>query len=271
MKLKVNNFNLKDTITCGQIFRYEIEEDNSYTVILSDRVINIYQKDDYIYFNSNNLNNLEKVIIDYFDLNYDYETINNNLIKDNPELKEIINYSKGLKIINEPKEEVIISYIISQNNRVSQIKKTLDNISKELGQKVNFNNKEYYLFPSFDKLKTLTVDDFRRLKCGFRDKYLYDFLHSDFDITKLDNLDSKDALNYLVSQKGIGEKVGSCILLFGYHRFDVFPIDTWVKKYMKDEYNITNIKGIREFTKNNYKDYSGLVIQYMFNYKRNKD
>ena len=271
MKLKVNNFNLKDTITCGQIFRYEEGLDNSYTVILSDRVINIYQKDDYIYIDSNKLDNLEEVVINYFDLNYDYKSINNMLITNNPELKDIINYSNGLKMINEPKEEVIISYILSQNNRVPQIKKSLDNIAKEYGEEIIFNSKKYYLFPSLKKMKQASIEDFRRLKCGFRDKYLYDFIHSDFDIDKLETMSSKDALDLLMSMKGIGEKVASCILLFGYHRFDVYPIDTWVKKYMKDEYNIDTVKDIREFSKSRYKEYSGLVIQYMFNYKRNKD
>ena len=271
MKLKVYNFNLKDTITCGQIFRYEEELDNSYTVILSDRVINIKQDKDYIYFTSNKEDNLKEVIINYFDLEYDYDSINDMLLKSNPELKDIINYSKGLKMINEPKLEVIISYILSQNNRVPQIKKSLDNISKEVGEKAIFNNKEYYLFPTIDNLKKLSIEDFRNLKCGFRDKYLYEFIHSDFDIDKISNLTSKEALDILISMKGIGEKVASCILLFGYHRFDVFPIDTWVKKYMKDEYNIDTVKDIREFCKVRYKEYSGLVIQYMFNYKRNKD
>lgn len=271
MKLKVNNFNLKDTITCGQIFRYEELDDNSYDVILSDRVINIYQKDNYIYFDSNKLDNLEEVVINYFDLNYDYESINNMLIKNNPELKDIINYSTGLKMINEPKEEVIISYILSQNNRVPQIKKSLDNIAMEYGEEIIFNSKKYYLFPSLERLKQVTVDDFRRLKCGFRDRYLYEFIQSDFDINKIEKLPSKEALELLISMKGIGEKVASCILLFGYHRFDVYPIDTWVKKYMKDEYNITTIKGIKEFCLERYREYTGLVIQYMFNYKRNKD
>lgn len=271
MKLKVNNFNLKDTITCGQIFRIEEEKDASYTVILSDRVINIYQKDNYIYFDSNKLDNLEEVVINYFDLNYDYDSINNMLLKNNPELKDIINYSKGLKMINEPKLEVIISYILSQNNRVPQIKKSLDNISKEYGEKVIFNNKEYYLFPTINNLKKISIDDFRRLKCGFRDRYLYEFIQSDFNLNKIENLSSKEALDLLISMKGIGEKVASCILLFGYHRFDVYPIDTWVKKYMKDEYNITTIKDIKSFCLDRYKEYTGLVIQYMFNYKRNKD
>ena len=271
MKLKANNFNLKDTITCGQIFRYEELDNNSFDVILSDRVINIYQKDDYVYFDSNKLDNLEEVVINYFDLNYDYESINNMLINNNPELKDIINYSKGLKMINESKEEVIISYILSQNNRVPQIKKSLDNISKEYGEEILFNNRKYYLFPSLEKLRQASVEDFRRLKCGFRDRYLYEFIHSDFDVNKLDKLSSKEALDLLMSMKGIGEKVASCILLFGYHRFDVYPIDTWVKKYMKDEYNITTIRGIKEFCLDRYKEYTGLVIQYMFNYKRNKD
>ena len=270
MKLKVNNFNLKNTITCGQIFRFEEESDNSYTVILSDRVINIKQDKDEIIVDSNKLDNLEEVVKDYFDLNYDYESINNILIKNNPELKEIISFSNGLKMINEPKEEVIISYILSSNNKVSQIKKALDNISNAYGEEVIFNDKKYYLFPKLDKLKNVSISTFRELKAGFRDKYIYDFVHSNFDINKIDAMSSEDSLEYLKNNPGIGDKVASCILLFGFHRFDVFPIDTWVKKYMKEEYNITDVKKIKQFTKDKYKEYSGLVIQYMFNYKRNK-
>ena len=73
-----------------------------------------------------------------------------------------------------------------------------------------------------------------------------------------------------MSYKGIGLKIASCILLFGYKRLDVFPIDTWVKKYMKDIYGISDIKKIKDFTKDKYGKYSGLVIQYMFHSKRNK-
>ena len=85
------------------------------------------------------------------------------------------------------------------------------------------------------------------------------------------DLSTEDAISLFESVKGIGLKVASCILLFGFHRFDVYPIDTWVKKYMKDEYNITTVKDIKSFCLERYKEYTGLVIQYMFNYKRNKD
>ena len=82
-------------------------------------------------------------------------------------------------------------------------------------------------------------------------------------------MNSDESLKYLMSFKGIGNKVASCILLFAYQKFDVYPIDTWVKKFMKDEYGIIGEDKIKEYTKKTYKEYSGLAIQYMFNYKRN--
>ena len=82
-------------------------------------------------------------------------------------------------------------------------------------------------------------------------------------------MSSDDALKYLMSYKGIGEKVASCILLFGYHRFDVFPIDTWVKKYMKDKYNLNKVSDIRKFMFDKYSSDCGLVIQYIFHFSRN--
>ena len=80
-----------------------------------------------------------------------------------------------------------------------------------------------------------------------------------------------EALDYLKSYKGIGLKVASCILLFAYKKYDVFPIDTWVKKYMKDEYNIEGEENIKKFSLEKYGKYSGLAIQYMFNSKRNME
>ena len=275
MKIKVNNFNLKDTVTCGQIFRFEEEKDNSYTIILSDRVINIKLVGNELVVKSSDENNLEKVIRNYFDLYYDYEMINKELLKIDSSNKSIIDSCKGLKMINEPIFETIISYIISSNNRVPQIKKALDNISKTYGKKVVFNNKEYYLFPSLEEISNCDINTLRNCKVGFRDKYIYEFINkvknNEFDINRIIEMNSEDALEYLKTLNGVGDKVASCILLFGYHRFDVFPIDTWVKKYMKDKYNIEGVNKIQDFVYKKYRDYSGIVIQYMFHYKRNKN
>ena len=274
MNIKVDNFNLKDTVTCGQIFRFTEEEDLSYTVVLSDRVVNLKLEDDTLIVDSNNMENIEKVIKDYFDLDFDYDTLNTKLIEIDSDNKIIIDACKGLKMINEPKVEVIISYILSSNNRVPQIRKALDNISERYGEKVIFRDKEYYLFPTVEKLKKVSIEEYRDCKAGFRDKYIYEMINKidsgDFDINIIDNMDSIEAMEYLMKNNGIGEKVASCILLFGYHRFDVFPIDTWVKKYMKEKYNLEKVPEIRNFMKEKYDKNSGLIIQYIFNYSRNK-
>ena len=275
MYIKVEDFNLRDTVTCGQIFRFEEQEDSSFNIILSDRIINIKQEQDNLIVTSNNMDNLEKIVRDYFDLDYDYNAINKKLIDIDKNNIDIINSCTGLKMINEPRFEVIISYILSSNNRVPQIKSALDNISKEYGKKIIFNRKEYYLFPSVEELSKCDLKKLRECKTGFRDKYIYEFVNKvkskEFDIDLVDSMNSTDAINYLKTLNGIGDKVASCILLFGYHRFDVFPIDTWVKKYMKDKYDIEGIENIRNFTYNKYKELSGIAIQYMFHYKRNKN
>lgn len=273
IKIKNVNIDLKSTIECGQIFRYEKNIDGTYTIILKDRVVNIKKENNDLIIKSNNEENLNEIITEYFDLDRDYNQINKFLIEKDNSIKDIIDSLDGFKIIKQPRLECIISYILSSNNGVPQIKNSLDLISEEYGQKVIFDEKEYYLFPSIDKLKDVKIEDYRKLKTGFRDKYIYEIVQNiynkNFLIDEIDKMDSTSAMEYLMKNKGIGEKVSSCILLFSYSRLDVFPIDTWVKKYMKDKYNIEGIDNIKKFSYEKYKDYSALVIQYMFHYKRN--
>ena len=272
LKIK-NNFDLKSTITCGQIFRYE-ELYDGYIVILDDRVIKITSDKDYIYIKSNNESNLKEIVEDYFDLKRDYAKIIDDISKLDKTIEPALKFSEGLKMIHQSPLITIIEYVISQNNRVPSIKKSLNLISEKFGEKIEFEGKYYYLFPSINDLASLTIENYRECKAGFRDKYLYEIVKSiknnELDIKVIYKMNSDDALKYLTSFKGIGNKVASCILLFAYQKFDVYPIDTWVKKFMLDEYRIEGEKNIKEYTKKTYKEYSGLAIQYMFNYKRNK-
>lgn len=272
LKIK-NDFDIKNTITCGQIFRYN-EIDNGYIIILKDRVISLKIDDDYITVESNNEDNLTQIIYDYFDLNRDYLKIEKEIIKKDKKLKDALKFSRGLKMIHQDPFETIISYVISQNNRVPSIAKSLNLIAEAYGKKITFKGKEYYLFPNYNDLKKVTQQEYRNCKVGFRDKYLYEIVQNindnKLDMNSIYNMSSEESLNYLMSFKGIGNKVASCILLFAYQKFDVYPIDTWVKKFMSEDYNIEGEKNIKEFTLNTYKEYSGLAIQYMFNYKRNK-
>lgn len=268
-----NELDLENTLTCGQIFRYQQEIDNSFTVVISDRVINLKYDNYKLYVKSNKLDNLENVIREYLDLDRDYKSIMDKIRVMDSTLAKYLDNSLGLKMIKQDKLECIISYIISQNNSVRNIQMSLNMLSEAYGEKVEFLNKEYYLFPKLDRLASLSLENFRKCKVGFRDKYLVGIIESinngSFDLNMIDTLNTEEALQYLINFKGIGMKVASCILLFSYQRFDVYPVDTWVKKFMEDNYNIVGEKNIREYCKKTYGEYSGLAIQYMFNSKRN--
>lgn len=270
----IKNFNLHDTVTCGQIFRYFEEEDNSYTIVLLDRVINVKYNNNTLYVDSNNYLNLEEVVLKYFDLGRDYNKINKILLKEDKEIKEVIDFCLGLKMINSYPFETIISYIISANNSVPSIRKSVDMISMEYGKKVIFRNKEYYLFPTPEELKDVPIDFYRECKVGFRDKYIYNIVklinEEPAYLEILKEKETLEAFNILLKENGIGPKVASCILLFAYQKLDVFPVDTWVKKIMLDKYNIKGEANIRKQAKEIYGDYSGIAIQYMFHYSRNK-
>lgn len=275
IKIKIKRpFKLNDTITCGQIFRFFKQEDESFDIILKDRVINVYMKDDCLYVSSNDENNLERIVKDYFDLDNDYALMNNYLRKSDKKIIPAVDFSDGLMMIKQDPFETIIEYIISANNGVSQISNALNNIALRYGKKILFNNKEYYLFPTYKDLKDISVNDLRECKVGFRDKYLKAMIdklnNNEINLDEFYNLDTKEALDKLMENMGIGPKVASCILLFAYQKYDVFPIDTWVKKIMKKEYNIVGENNIRKFAKEVYGKYSAIAIQYLFNYSRNK-
>lgn len=269
----INNLDLDNTICCGQIFRYEKLEDNSYIVILKDRVVKLKYIDNKLYIDSNNMDNIENVIREYLDLDRDYISIIENIKKCDDVLGKYLDKSIGLKMIKQDPIECIVSYIISQNNSVRNIKNSLDLISYKFGDKVMFLDKEYYLFPSIDKLSKISLEEFRECKVGFRDRYLVDIIsdivENRLNVNYIFEMNSEDSLRYLMSFRGIGMKVASCILLFAYQKYDVYPIDTWVKKYMDTNYGFEDEKKIKEFCKEKYGKYSGLAIQYMFNGMRN--
>lgn len=274
IKIKiVKPFKLNDTVTCGQIFRFFPLEDGSYDIILKDRVINVYMDDKYLCVSSNDDNNLERVVRDYFDLDNDYDAMNDFLINSDSKLINAVEFSRGLMMIKQDPFETIMEYIISANNGVPQITSALNNIAKKYGKKVEFNNKEYYLFPQYKDLKDVTIEEFRECKVGFRDKYLKAMIdklnNNEIDLDEFYNLNTKEALDKFMQNVGIGPKVASCILLFAYQKYDVFPIDTWVKKVMKNDYEIEGERNIREFATKTYGKYSGIAIQYLFNYGRN--
>ena len=236
-----DSFNLVHIFECGQCFRWNIEEDGSYTGVIKDGVINVKQIGKDFAFIGNVTGNLEDIVKDYFDLNTDYTKIKDTLSKIDVYLKESIEFGEGIRILNQDLWECIISFIISANNNIPRIKKIIDRISEKYGKKVEFRGKDYYLFPSVDELSNASIEDLRNLGLGFRDKRVYKTtkMIKEKEVS-LERLKENDSLEYIETEllklDGVGEKVANCIMLFSLKRYDVFPIDVWVRRVMKDLY-----------------------------------
>lgn len=269
MKIEVSDINIREILLSGACFRVIEEKDGSFTNIIGDRIINIRQDGNVLLVRCNNYDNLKEILYDYFDLNRDYNKINLELSCDLI-MKKIVKSCCNYRILNQDSFEMCISYIISQNNNVKRISNSIEKLCFKYGKKVLFENKEYYLFPKYDDLKNITISELKELGVGFRDKYIRDFLDKFNGLKDINSLDTNGALTELMNVKGIGIKVASCILLFGYKRLNVFPIDTWVKQFISEHYGIKNDqKTIMNFAREKFGQYSGLAIQYMYHYERN--
>lgn len=273
IKIKVNCFNLKATLECGQCFRWNMINENEYIGVIQDRVIKIKQENDFIYVSSNNMYDLENVVRNYFDLDRDYKSIEKEIVKIDEHIKEAVSNSSGLRNLNQPFFECLISYIISANNNISRISRSVNAISKEYGEKVIFEGNEYYLFPTANELKNVSVDDYRKLGVGFRDRYIKDtvskVLNCDFNINNVDKLSTEALRKELMKLKGVGQKVADCIMLFSCSRREVFPIDVWVERimsilYFKNNSGFIKKKDILLYADKNFGENAGIIQQHLF-------
>ena len=270
LKIEVNYFNLKYTLECGQCFRWT-KEDEYYIGIIKDRVIKIKQEDSHLYILSNKEEDLEKVVKEYFELSKDYESIENRISKVDEYVKKAVSNTSGLRNLNQDLFETIISYIISANNNIPRISKSVNEISKRYGKKIIFNEKEYYLFPTPEELKDVTIEEYSECGVGFRDKYIFNTVkeinEGKFNLDEIKELSTELLRDRLLSLMGIGPKVADCILLFSCGRQEVFPVDVWVERVMKKLYfkeaNVSK-KEILKYSIENFGSDAGIIQQHLF-------
>ena len=278
---KQDSFKLKDIFECGQCFRWNKQEDGSYTGVIKYGVINVKQEKNKIIFKGKILDdyNLKNIVEEYFDLNIDYNEIKESLKKIDKYMEESIKFGKGIRILNQDFWETIISFIISANNNIPRIKKIIEKISEKYGKQIQWNNKKYYLFPTVEELSIASVEDLRSLGLGFRDKRIYRttqmIMKKEFDLEKISKIKDTDKLkNELLKLDGVGEKVADCIALFSLHRFDVFPIDVWVRRVINELYIHNEFEEkvkkeeIKKLADDKFKNYKAMAQQYLFYWKR---
>lgn len=203
----------------------------------------------------------------YFDLNTDYSDIRRTLAASDPNIIPALEYGRGIRILNQDIFETIISFIVSQNNNIPRIKKCIEAICARYGEQLGeYFGEMRYSFPSAEVLAEADVCDLAELKLGYRCEYIVSAARQ-----YLKN-GAPASYDDLISYLGIGPKVANCIMLFGLHKADAFPIDTWVKHIMNDMYGfeINDVKGMSEFAGDRFGSYAGYAQQYLFFFYREK-
>ena len=281
--LNQESFELEDIFECGQCFRWNVEDNGSYTGVVKNSVINVSKNNNEIIFKGifdGNEEGFKDLIRYYFDLDTNYNDIKEKLSNIDEYLKTATKFGSGIRILNQDLWECIISFIISANNNIPRIKKIIERISEKYGNKINFNGKIYFSFPTPERLAQATVNDLRDLGTGFRDIRIYNttnmILTKEVDLEKISKMNSTEEMREeLLKLDGVGPKVADCILLFSsLKRIDVFPIDVWVRRVMNELYihneneEKVNKKEITKLAQDKFLGISGLAQQYLFYRKR---
>lgn len=253
------NFDLAQTLDCGQAFRWS-QNDGVWSGVAGGRYIELYSDENGIVLKNTTESDFTTFWADYFDLERDYGKIISEISTDKT-LKTAASYGSGIRILHQEPYEALCSFIISQNNNIPRIKGIIERLCRKCGEKKG----EHFAFPSAEKVAALSEQELRDIGCGFRARYVLDaakkVADGTIDLECLKKCDTKTALDTLMSIKGVGPKVADCTMLFGLNRIEAFPQDVWIKRAMKNLFP----NGLPECAV----PYAGIVQQYIFYYARN--
>lgn len=270
------DFDLKQTLECGQCFRWNKEQDGSYTGTAFSRVINIRQEDGILFIDNCTHRDFLDIWMDYFDFNRDYGRIKKALASDDPVMERVISFGEGIRLLKQDEWETLVSFIISQNANIPRIKKCIESLCQNFGKPIApYRGKIYYTFPSPIEIIEGSKEKIEICRLGYRESYI---LKTAEQVNQdqgriLYNVKLRprtEAEEYLLSLCGVGPKVAHCVLLFAMGYYDSFPIDVWMKRVMNRLYghSETATAAMATFALNQFGDLSGFAQQYLFYYAR---
>lgn len=264
MIVKIKNLDLKQVAESGQCFRWKKIEDDIYAVPAFGEVLVIKKAGANSFDLSCDEESWDNIWSSYFDMDTKYEKIG-KLIKsgDDEHLKLAYEKGQGIRILRQNLWEMIFSFMVSQNNNISRISKSIDMFCERASVKyTEVSGMKIYAFPSFNEIDLSIFDD-KSLGFGYRAPYLKEICEyvtaNPSWLSELSNMNYDDAMKSLMARKGIGAKVANCICLFGLHLTDSFPIDTHVKQILDKHYQ-------NGFDFDRYQGIAGIIQQYLFYY-----
>jgi len=266
----VSDFDLKKTFECGQCFRWikddnsrETGENNAFLGVAFGHAVRLRHCENSI-FVSGTGDDFESIWRDYFDLDRDYAEIRKRLCIDDF-MRRTTAYGKGIRLLRQDKWEALCSFIVSQNNNIPRITGIIDTLCREFGDVILFGGKKLYSFPSAATLASVDAEQLAPLRCGYRAEYIISAAKAvadgAIDLEAIADGSPYIARAALKELHGVGDKVADCVMLFGLHMLDSFPVDVWMKKAVASHYG-------PGFDPNIFSPYAGIAQQYIFHYMR---
>ncbi|MCR5636293.1 MAG: DNA-3-methyladenine glycosylase [Clostridiales bacterium] len=255
------DFDLTQTFECGQCFRWNKNPDCSYTGIAFGKKLTLKHIDDKVLLYNTSEEDFNYYWRNYFDLSLNYGNVKRALGAMHPVMKKVCDYAPGIRILNQEPFEALISFIISQNNNIPRIKGIIDRLCAGFGE---YKEGTGFAFPTPQRLAMLSEDDLAPIRSGFRAKYICDAAKKtadgEIDLEQISKMPIEEAREKLMTIKGVGPKVAECVLLYGMHRLECFPLDVWMKRAMRVYFP--------DKTPGFFGNYAGIAQQYIFHYSR---
>ena len=263
VRRQLDYFDISQICDSGQCFRMSRLEDDSYAIIAKDRYLRLVQNDKECLFYCGE-EEFDTFWKQYFDLDTDYETYMNAANPRDKYLGAAIKAGDGIRILRQDLWEMIVTFLISQQNNIKRIRKCIETICRKYGErKVSSTGVEYYAFPTVEALSQATEENLRDCGLGYRAKYIAvtarTIASGEISLEKIYDMRYHQAKKELMKLCGVGEKVAECICLFALHHMDAFPIDTHIRQVMDMHYK-------RGFPNRRYKGMRGIMQQYIFYY-----
>ena len=256
----ITDLDLRETLDCGQCFRWSEQSDGSFRGIVRGRFAQVKMDGNDLFLDGAEESD-RMMWRDYFDLDLDYGKVKRELSALHPVLAQAARFAPGIRILNQEPFEALISFIISQNNNIKRIAGIVDRLCENFGQEIQEGR---FAFPTAERLASLSVDDLAPIRAGFRHRYIIDAAQKvadgTVDLESLRTLPYDEARAELMKITGVGVKVADCVLLYGLHRLDGFPLDVWMKRAMAVLFD-----GIEPSA---FGQYAGIAQQYIFHYSR---
>ncbi len=260
MKIPVSDFNLEATLDSAQVFGFQKNERNVYSGVLEGRPAKIWQE--------GNLLNVdgtvaEKTIRNYFDLARDMRPVYDTLAADERLVKPLQEF-KGLRIIRQNGWEALAGFIISANNNFKRIQGIWRGLSRDLSH-------DEYNFPSAEQIAASSEKKLRELGLGYRAPYLFQtakFVAANPEVLDIiRSAEYEDAKERVMAFPGVGEKVADCVLLYGFQKYESFPVDVWIHRIVRKLYfrnRKISEKKIAAFGRKRWGAQAGFVQQFLF-------